>query len=190
MKSADPQFYSFMAPTQLESREEISEAIHRALVEIYTLKEARIPTNITMGYGETPEAHYFKDVSFKQAANGTIVPVFAYEQLREEVLDSLTEVENDSATSLEATGDESQAPVPKDGEPLEWNSTVQAETEAGAWDDNSMWGGTETTEREEPVLENRSNDETWLNVSFHDIGTKFAVSHRFEMLEFVRAHTT
>lgn len=192
MKPAESQFYSFMAPTKMESREEISEAIHRALVEIFALKEARIPIEISMGYGETAEAHYFKDVSFMQAANGRTVPVFSHERLREEVLDSLTEVENDSATSPEVTV-ESQAPVQEEAELIENDSPVQAETEAAVSGDMSLWDKTdledqESTEREEPMLENRSNDETWLNISFHDRKTKFAVSHGFEAHRVIRAY--
>lgn len=163
VKSAESQFYSFMAPAKMESREEISEAIHRALVEVFTLKEARVRMEICMGYGETSEAHYFKDVSFEQAANGTTVPIFAYEQLREEVLDSLTEVENESATDIGASADESRAPVREETELIEDDQAFQVETD------------------ETVMLEERSNDETWLNVSFHDSKTKFAVSRRFHV---------
>lgn len=147
-----------------------------------------------MGYGETPEARYFKDVSFRQAANGRTVPVFSHEQLREEVLDSLTEVVNDSATSPEVTV-ESQAPVQEEAELIENDSPIQAETETAVSGDMSMWDepdleDQESTEREEPILENRSNDETWLNISFHDRKTKFAVGHRFEAHRVIRAYIT
>lgn len=240
MKPAESHFYSFMGPTKMESREEISEVIHRALVEIYTLKEARVPMEIFMSYAETPEAHYFKDVSFKQDADGTTVPVFASEELREQVLDSLTEVENPPATNLEVTVDDSQAsdreetelitnnstvhaeeapdreeadlitnnstvqaeeaPDREKAELITINSTIQAEEapdqeEAESTTENSTVQAEEApdmlqkkslenqegTEREEPVLNSRSNDETWLNVSFHDPNTKFAVSCRFEV---------
>lgn len=167
MKSAEFRIFSFMAPTKMESREDISEAIHRALVEIFTLQEARVSMEIFMGYGETPEAHYFKDVSFKQAPGGATVPIFADEKLREEVLDSLTEVENDSATSVEAIADESQAPTADEPQP-----PAREEVE-DLWDQKS-------TAREEPIFDYRPNDETWLNVSFDDRKTKFAVSHCLE----------
>lgn len=167
VKSAELKTYSFMAPTKLESREDVSEAIHRALVEIFTLKEARVPMEIFMGYGETPEAHYFKVVSFKQAPDGATVPIFADEKLREEVLDSLTEVENDSATRPEAIADESQAATADESQ-----APAREEVE-DLWDQKS-------TAREEPIFNYRPNDETWLNVSFHDRKTKFAVSHCFE----------
>ena len=228
-----------MGPTKLESREEISEVIHRALVEIYTLKEAHIPMEIFMSYAETPEAHYFKDVSFKQDADGNTIPVFASEELREQVLDSLTEVENALEAYLDAA-EESEASDPEETESVTNNSTIQADEaddreetelitnnstlpadeaadskeaelitenstvpadeaadpkEAELITENSIieaeeapdmlqkksLENQESIEREEPVLDNLHNDETWLNVSFHDPYTKFAVSYRFEV---------
>lgn len=195
MTCAESRFCSFMAPTKMDSREEISEAIHRALVEIFTLKEAGISMEIFMGYQETPEAQYFRDVSFKQAKNGNTNPIFAYKDLREEILDSLTEVEENSKTSLKATVKNSQAPGREQAELIKNDSIVQAETESAALDDTSRLGETdledqESTERGDLFFDNRPNDETWLNVSFSHPKTKFAVSHRFEAHIVISAHST
>ena len=174
---------------------------------------------IFMSYAETPEAHYFKDVSFKQDADGNTIPVFASEELREQVLDSLTEVENALEAYLDAA-EESEASDPEETESVTNNSTIQADEaddreetelitnnstlpadeaadpkEAELITENSIieaeeapdmlqkksLENQESIEREEPVLDNLHNDETWLNVSFHDPYTKFAVSYRFEV---------
>lgn len=187
-----------MAPTKMESREDISGAIHRAMVEIFTLKEAKIRMDISIRYGETPETDYLKDVSFKQAEDGNTIPVFSYEQLREEVLDFLTEVEeaqNDSATSLESTVDEPQVPGQEEADLIENNSPIRAETEAATSGDTGIFNETkfddqESSENEETIDEIQSNDETWLNVTFNDLETKFAVSHCFEARRATRAHIT
>ncbi|MCJ1464821.1 hypothetical protein MMC07_003435 [Pseudocyphellaria aurata] len=187
-------FEGFMAPTKMESREDISGAIHRAMVEVFTLKEAEVRMEISIGYGETPETDYRKDVSFKQAENGNSILVFSYEQLREEVLDSLTEVEevqNDSETTFESTVDEHHVSDREEVDLTGNNSTVRAETEAATSGDTGIFEETdfkdhESDETGEAIDETPSNDETWLDVSFSDRETKFAIIKRVMQLTGVR----
>ena len=87
---ADPCPFSFMAPSKMESREDISRTIHRALVEVFTLREAGRLTEVPVGIEETLQADFYRDVAFKQDADGITVAIFIHKRLREDILDSLT----------------------------------------------------------------------------------------------------
>lgn len=176
-ENADHHSRSFMAPHMITTREDISRAIHRAFVEIFTLKEAGLPIDISGDFVQTSQTDYIKDVSFKQAEDGTTVPVFVQEKLRKEILDSLT-TEHDELNTNDPNG--SLVDVLGDTQVVEDKGAIStAKTQTSALIDlgaGDLEHTESTVQTEKPSLEFAANDETWLNVHFHDIDVKFVVS--------------
>lgn len=174
-----------MAPAKMQTREDVSRKIHQALVEIFTLKGAGLPLNISVNFEQTVEKDYIKDVSFRQAADGTITAVFLQEQVRQVVLGSLAaDVDGDE-------GDDGGYPEhsPDDSQELvaETTPAVQQETKDGSAEgqmeiqaQSQPLAASETVqgpeEIEKPFLDFSPNDKSWMDVQFEDINIKFAVS--------------
>lgn len=171
-----------MAPAKMQTREDISRKIHQALVEIFTLKGAGLPLNISLNYEQTAQNDYFKDVSFRKAEDGTITTVFIQEQLRQGVLDSLAAdadcEERDDGGYAEPSSQELIAETaPEVGqENKDGSADGQMETQAQSQSlaTSELVQGPE--EIEKPFLDFTPNDESWMNVQFDDINIKFAVS--------------
>lgn len=81
-----------MAPSKMQSKEDISIAIHRALVEVYALKEADLPNAFPI-LTDTSYDSEWGAIGFQQSENGITIPVFPNDQIRQRVLDSLTDSE-------------------------------------------------------------------------------------------------
>lgn len=174
-----------MAPAKNQTREEISRKIHQALVEIFTLKEAGLPLNISVSFKQTVENDYIKDVSFREAEDGTVAPVFIQEQLRQVVLGSL------AAGADDDEGDDRGYAEPSLGDSQELIAETAPDVEQEN-KDGSAEGQVETQaqiqplvtseivqgpeEIEKPFLDFTPNDESWMDVQFGDINIKFAVS--------------
>lgn len=176
-----------MAPAKIQTREDISRRIHQALVEIFTLKEAGLPLDISVNFEQTAENDYIKDVSFRQAEDGNITAVFKQEQLRLVVLGSLAATadrdKGDDEGYAEPTLDDSQELIAetapgvgqkkKDGL-VESQMETQAQSQLPAT--SEIVQGSE--EIEKPVLGFTPNDESWMDVQFEDTNIKFAVSEK------------
>lgn len=173
-----------MAPAKMQTREDISRKIHQALVEIFTLKGAGLPLNISVNFEQTVETDYIKDVSFRQAENGTITTVFIQDQLRQVVLDSLaadTDDERDDGGYVEPGLDDSQKLIAGTAPEVEQeNKDGSAEGQMATQAQSQPLATSEIVQGSEeivkPLLGFALNDESWMDVQFEDINIKFAVS--------------
>lgn len=172
-----------MAPAKMQTREDISRRIHQALVEIFTLKGAGLPLNISVNFEQTVEKDYMKDVSFRQAEDGTITPVFLQEQLRQVVLGSIAADvdgdERDDGGYAELSPENSQELIADTGPELKQENEDglakgQMETQA----QSQPLAASETVQGPEEIAKPRQDDESWMDVQFEDINIKFAVSER------------
>ncbi len=176
-----------MAPAKMQTREDISRKIHQALVEIFTLKGAGLPLNISVNFEQTVEKDYIKDVSFRQAEDGTITAVFLQEQLRQVVLGSLAADadgdKGDDGGYAEPSPDDSQELVAETAPEVEQeNKDVAAEGQVETQAQSQALAASETVqgpgEIETPFLDFSPDDESWMDVQFEDINIKFAVSEK------------
>lgn len=171
-----------MAPAKMQTREDISRKIHQALVEIFTLKGAGLPLNISVNFEQTVEKDYIKDVSFKQAEDGTITAVFLQEQLRQVVLGSLAVVDvdgdqGDDGGYAEPSPDDSQELIAETAPELQQeNKDLSAEGQMETQAQSQPLAASETVQSPEEIEMPRQNDESWMDVQFEDINIKFAVS--------------
>lgn len=169
-----------MAPSRMESKEEISIAIHRALVEVYTLKEA----GLSIVFPAWEDAEYDSDwgaIGFHLHGNGTVEPIYPSEEIRQKILHHLTtpEPEDDSSAdsmaedvegigaeeSDEKTGEEGQASLDQS------SSAEEGELEGSAVDTPED----ESIAEDETASESPLTDKSWLNVPLDDINVKFMV---------------
>ena len=84
---------SFMEPTRAESRQEIAIAIHRALVEVWALRQEGLPLVIARRpryFTDDYEQRLASDTKFVAGDNGETVLVFESASLQQEVLASIT----------------------------------------------------------------------------------------------------
>lgn len=172
-----------MAPSRMESKEDISIAIHRTLVEVYTLKAAGLSI-VTPKWKDDPYDSDWGAVGFQQNGNSTIVPIFPNEQIRQKIFhflstpkpqnhstaDSVAEdVENLGMKSDGKLGEETQVSfdqsLPSEGGELDGSAVDIPEDE--------MTGRDESLSSTSPLV-----DESWLNVPFDDIKVKFMVGVR------------
>lgn len=172
-----------MAPSRMESKEDIAIAIHRALVEVYTVKEA----GLSIVDPSWEDADYDSDwgaVGFHQHGNGTVEPIYPSEEIRQKILHHLTnpESEDDSLAdsvaedvedleteeSDEKTGEEAQATLDQS------QSSEEGELEGA----NVNTPEDDMMEEDETNSESPLTDKSWLNVPFDDIDVKFMVSVR------------
>lgn len=172
-----------MAPAKMQTRENISRRIHQALVEIFTLRGAGLPLNISMNFEQTAEKDYMKDVSFRQAEDGTITPVFLQEQIRQVVLGSLAADVNgdemDDGELTELSLDNSQKLIAETAPELEQEH--QDGSDEGQMEPQAQpqpLAGSETVQGPEEIEKPRQNDESWMDVHLEDINIKFAVSEK------------
>ena len=158
--------YRFSASMKIDSREELSAAIHQALVEIYTLSEARRPladaSNATLGAFEKLGA-----VSFSKSEDGILKVVFPDEAVREQILKAtlpLPITQTDPIIEPPTDVKAGAAPDVGDG--------VVVETSAG-----------EVMVEEEPLAESESlvlaepSDSTWMDIPLTEPTMRFNVIH-------------
>ena len=159
-----------MLPTKLESKDDIANAIRRALVEVYTLIEAgRSPADATNALDDRiiPNTSL---VSFDATADGSVSLIFPDEQTRQDVLDSTVEAE-----------------------PLEEVLQMQIESENEESAGTTDLGSVEATPVDELIPESDASvesfeddtspstvkgDDSWKIVTFKDPAIKFAVCNR------------
>ena len=162
-----------MASSILKAREEIFAAVHRALIEIYTLHEANMPLVVKSDRDEDPPE--LSGVAFSpQDANGHVTLSFTDEQLRETVLMSVSRPEPEEERLpmyteegvLEVEEQETeQANDDADASVLESESAQNLDLETDF-----------QVEVQKPnLLEAASKDTSWRYIRFDDPDLKFAV---------------
>lgn len=183
-----------MESEKTEHRKDVVIAVHRALVETYTLIEAGLPLVMDY-YSMDPTEDYAKRVAesakFEQDSNGKMALVLESEELRHSILSCVTPQEHDN-DAIEGAKVENEEVEEQDFEEQEFE---QQETETKGADerpfikeDNDSNLESEGSEQldlnEEPINSPRSADliarapasDTWRNVLFQDPAIKFAVS--------------
>ena len=198
--------------SKLESREEIVMAVHQALVEVFTLKQADLPLSMVANPTTSmPPNDYLRwlaeDASFEQAENGEVQLVLGSQVLKDAILDSIVpkgRTEDEIAEVEEVM--EEQQPVEEE---LAESGNVQQLHDAGGLEgpppaidsQPAEADGIETNEGYDalPLIDavDSSNTEddggpitpandSWRNVPLEDQAVKFAV--RFECLSMYSAH--
>ena len=187
--------------SKLQSREEIVMAVHQALVEVFTLKQADLPLSIDANPTTSmPPNDYLRwlaqDASFEQSESGEMKLVLASKELQDAILDSILPKEptEDEIAEVEEVMEEEE-PVE---EQLAEASNLQQGHDAGALDGTSPAIDSEPVEADRtetnetydalplvdsvdssstehdggPIL---SANDSWRNVSLEDQAVKFAV---------------
>ena len=182
--------------SKLESREEIIMAVHQALVEIFTLKQADLPLSID-GNPTTsvPHNEYLRwlaeDASFKKTENGEIELVLGSKELQDAILDSILPKEpTENGTADAGAAMEQQQPIAE--------GLVEANNSGQADDAGGLEGSApaidlqpveaDRTETALPLVESLESSNTevdggpitpasdsWRNVPLEDQAVKFAV---------------
>ena len=187
--------------SKLESREEIIMAVHQALVEVFTLKEADRPLSIDVNpTTSVPHDEYLRwlaeDASFEKTENGEIQLVLGSKELQDAILDSIIPKEpTENKTADAGAVMEQQQPIEEGlvvaNNPGQADDAGGLEGSAPAIDRQPVEADrTETDKSSEafPLVESLeySNTEvdgghitpasdSWRNVPLEDQAVKFAV---------------
>lgn len=187
--------------SKLESREEIVMAVHQALVEVFTLKQADLPLSIDVNPTTSmPPNEYLRwlaeDASFEESESGEIKLVLGSQGLQDAILDTIVPKEptEDETAEPEAVMEEEQlneeglaeainfqqlhdsggleGPPPAiDSQPAEADRTETNET----YDALPLVDSVDSSSTEDnggPIVP--AND-SWRNVPLEDQAVKFAV---------------
>ena len=180
-----------MVPERLESRSDIILALHRALVEVYALKEAELPL-VMDKYSKDHMDDYpglvARGAKFERDANGEMTLILESEELRQSILqciipkDSLSDNEGVENPETEEEGEEIM-----DGSTEKEVETREAGERPPQIDDeiNSEFERSEPSVRDGEFFDTARTSnlaafmpasDSWRNVSLGDPAIKFAVS--------------
>lgn len=178
----------------MQSREDISVAIHRALVEIVALKNVGLSMAMSMTFEESTQTPFSRDivqgVGFKQNVDGTITVGAANENIEEEVLLSLIDLTGDQSITtaqnkLQASAAvlKSHPDVVKGHHAIDEGSTSQVTISAIPADNRGMLEDEESGPVDDNLFQpantlntDAPKDEPWLNIRLDNPQFKFAVS--------------
>ena len=139
--------------SKLDSREEIIMAVHQALVEVYTLKQANLPLSMDANPTTSmPHNVYLRwlaeDASFEETENGEIQLVLGSKELQDAILDSIM--------PKEPTGDETAeaGAVMEQQQPIEERLTEANDLEQ-VYDAGGLEGSAPAIDRQ-PVEDDRT----------------------------------
>jgi len=176
-----------MATTKLQSRQDISAAIHRALIEVFTLREAGLELLVQNAVGDERGLGAMSGARIVQVGNGTVRVEYAREELREEVIAALTtapeasEEEGGDVEIVESASDaEAQTQEPVKTEEIQDQDVFEPEEQAS----------TAAVREQSPTKQSTAwlafSDavpvEQWINTTFPSPPLKFAVSNPFLIL--------
>ena len=183
-----------MDPEKIADRNATILAVHRALVETYTLKEAGLPLILDY-YSIDPTDDYSKRVAegarFEQDVNGQMSLMLESEELRHSILECVTpkapeapEERDDSATGETEIEDEEYVEREEISEEGMASKGAEEQSLQIVEDDDDI--NPESEGSEGPIVEEDAVDpeevvsvppsDTWRNVSLEDAAIKFAVS--------------
>lgn len=175
----------------MESKEDISIAIHRALVEVYTLREA----GLSIVFPTWEDAHYDSDwgaVSFHQHGNGTVEPIFPNEQIRQKILHHLTNPEPEDDPVSDSVAEDVEDLGTEESKDRLDESVQMSQDQSLPSEGGELEGSTSDISDDDIVSEDEAfpstsplTDKSWLNVPFDDINVKFMVG-----VEHHRVHRT
>ena len=191
--------------SKLESREEIIMAVHQALVEVFTLKQADLPLSMDVNPTTSmPHNEYLRwlaeDASFEETEDGEIQLVLGSKELQDAILDSIMPKEPTEDETAEAGAVmEQQQPIE---EGLAEVNNLERIDDAG-----DLGGSTQAIDHKPVEVDRTETDETseakplvdfldlsntegdyvpiapandsWRNVPLEDQAVKFAVGWNF-----------
>ena len=172
-----------MAPLRMETKEDIAIAIHRALVEVYTLREA----GLSIVFPSREDADYDSDwgaVGFHQHGNGSVEPIYPSEEIRQKILQHLTNPESEDDSSADSMFEdvedlESEELDEKIGEEAQASLDQSQSSEEGEPEGSTVdTSQNDTVAEDETISESPLTDKSWLHVPFDDINVKFMVRLR------------
>jgi len=176
-----------MATTKLQSRQDISAAIHRALIEVFTLREAGLELLVQNAVGDERGLGAMSGARIVQVDNGTVRVEYAREELREEVIAALTtapEASEEEGGDVEivasASDAEAQTQEPVKTEEIQDEDVFEPEEQAS----------TAAVREQSPTKQSTAwlafsdavPGEQWINTTFPSPPLKFAVSNPFLIL--------
>ncbi|KAL6718551.1 hypothetical protein ACLMJK_004643 [Lecanora helva] len=187
-------FEGFMAGQRVETREEMVSIVHRALVEIMTLKEANLPLEIAKE-ANNPSEEYKRIIAeqakFNQSGETQLEVVFGRDDLREAILEYIHPPEPipEENASQELIMEDDQPQEDLKQEDLQTASasngdestSEQGETSAANVQDVEAMVSEETTPEEHSIEETTDSeiyapsDDSWRQVQLTDPAFKFAL---------------
>ena len=176
-----------MATEKMNTREEISAAVHCALVEILSLQAEGLPFTTPINSTPTIGISDVGDIRFEQSEDGVYLPVFLVgSQSTKEIVQSLR-VAKPSEKNTEIGQDESSRISDfEQSEDADHGVLVQQHEENQRDEETEITVSEEITPEESAQnttgIENVTTspippDQTWLEVSFARPDIKFAVSY-------------
>ena len=184
-----------MNAERLESRNDITLALHRALVEAYALKEAGLPLVMDY-YSEDPTEDYSELVAegakFEQDSNGEMTLVVESEELRQSILECVVpkdsqsdnkgtenpETEEEGEEIMEASTEEEVESREAGERPPQVDDEINSEYErqVEGSDPSLRDGESFDPARSSHLAALMPASDSWRNVSLGDPAIKFAVS--------------
>ena len=169
---------------KLEGGEVIIAAVHRALVEVFTLKQAGLPLVLDYHAGDSylDDADDYlqrlaKEARFEVDATGEGRLLLEHETLEQAILNSITpkEVQKEDEDELEAedAGQLDTYPPEVERQKFEIESPTEPENHEDAFTDKDG----NPTNSQDFVQSLLPVDQNWRNVSLQDSGIKFAVCY-------------
>jgi len=182
-----------MATVKMQSRQDISAAIHRALIEVFTLREAGLETTVRNAVGDERGIAAMSGAILVQAGDGTVRVEYASEELREEVLAALTTaLEEEPAMAKEEVSDvdttaEEELLSASDAEAQiqeQENTVEERDEEVFEPEEQAFRQSTAAVRDDSPTKQSTAwlalSDavpvEQWINTTLPDPTIKFAVS--------------
>lgn len=168
---ADKYHGSFIPPTKLSSKEDLTMAVHRAVVETFTLREAGRPmTDATNARDERiiPET---SGVNITLSAeNQSALLSYPDDEVREMILQSTVPSEPvEEVVEVQAEAEEVEIEADKETE------TITSLEHVSATPVEEVMNHAKTSTRSIQKQDIMPHDSTWLNVSLRDPDVKFAV---------------
>lgn len=172
-------FSRFMAYPKLESKGDISFAIYQALVEICTLKKAALPLRISKKVLDKFYMEKSAGISFPKSSDGVVTLQLSDETLHQEILDTIREDEPSSKSSnASASGKPENTVLAKlrnnSEKNLEKADKQTIDTSQDSISDEDQSPNDLVTSERISLLRIPYNT-GWLDMSFDNLETKFAV---------------
>ena len=186
-----------MNNSRIEAREELISVIHRALVEVMTLKQANLPLKFFKeAFHPTNEYKHriAKGARFEMDTGGQTSVVLEHEDLQQMILDHIQlqepKLEESEQQEEDHSDEESWEELPEElpddqtveARDLEENSGSAIEPQETEAINNESTEMLESLSEEEDISETEYDesaykpaDDSWLRMSFADVDFKFAV---------------
>lgn len=171
----------FISLTKLHSKQDVSAAIHRALIEVFTLHEAGLEPMVQNAVGDDRGVEAMSGTKIVQGGDGTVKVEYASEELRGEVIAALTTLPEEEAAMSEV-----EIAADADGD-----STSDAEAQMEEQENAEEIREQDVFEPEEQTSIQKTPNpppntwlassnaipvDQWVNTTFHSPALKFAVS--------------